>query len=410
MDLEAVNHVGGSGTFSVHMTELVVAACRRLGIDQTLISVGGLDHNRATLTHTQPIKLPNGRYLGIGAEQVQETYGYLADPARAEKRRAARSAIDIAANTAHIQAVRDLGLNSPFAIEFHSISSGHTQAFAENLADRHARLPDEIRLGCHVLPHEEYLRDAIRFDPQLAVNLKDRGWLSCDIQLDDRSMLAHRFGRSYQDRLVAHGLAGLMAGVWHFSNQRSPADAVHALSRYAALVGQSFGVKPLLPSPEVGWWKPVRQAFGWSQRGQGSLEDVVIQTTAAARDALTDPAWRAIDEPIHPHKQAFLVLIVPLRRSDRRWRPLVANVELWLEHEHRHVTPIWVSGNGVPHPELAITSPYWVQASLFYPLPDITRPVQRILDHPTLMRRHAKGAVQEVRSERLNGRFLPLDR
>src|SRR5205823_4243489 len=127
---------------------------------------------------------------------------------RAAKQRSVRAAIDIEANTAHIERVRGLGLNNTFAVEFHSISSGHTQAFAEILEDRHQRLPEEVRLGYHVLPHEEYLRESIRFEPQLTVALKDRGLVSCSIEVDNRSAIAQRLGRSFQDCLAASALAG----------------------------------------------------------------------------------------------------------------------------------------------------------------------------------------------------------
>ena len=202
-----------------------------------------------------------------------------------------------------------------------------------------------------------------------------------------------RAGRSFQDRLLAKGFGALLAAINHFPNQRGPADVAHALARYGSLAGASFGLSHLVAAPEVGWWKTLRKATGWSQRGKGSLEDVVIQVRAAAETALTDAGWRALDEVIDRDKQAFLTLVVPMRRQDRRWRPLVAEIEHWLDNQHPHVTALWTIGNGTPLPDLAAVSPYWIQATLFAPLPDTPRAIQTILDRPSLLRRVTPSAI-----------------
>jgi hypothetical protein len=396
MTQRPTNHIGGRGTFSVHMTERVVGDCLALGIGRTLISAGGVDNNQATTANTQPLKLPQGRYIGTRPEDSRETYGYLADPERAATQRQRRAATELSSVMGYVQRVRELNLTSPFALEFFSVSSGHRDPFREMVEQRQQQLPEEIRLGCFPLPHETYLREAIHLDPAWAVRLKDDGLLEASVMVDNRSPIAATYGRTFQDALVARSLAALMAAVWHFPNQRSAADATHALARYCSLIGLAFGLRPLVAHPEITWWPLVRRPLQWEAKGHGSLDDVIAQAKAAVTDALTDTAWRSVEEPIHPQKQAFVTICVPLKAGDRRWRDLAPAVELWLEQTYPYVTPLWIVGNGVARPDLTRVSSYWVLATLFYPMTDLPQAVQRILEQPSLLRRHSSPPQPEL--------------
>jgi hypothetical protein len=381
-----VNSIGGEGTLCLHLSALILDSAIDLGIGDTILDAGGPDHNRATLEQSPPLKVPKGRYLGIRPADSRESYGYLGDPDRARSRQDARRAVDIGANSSHVQAARERDLDCPFHLWIYSVDSGHTEPSRERLEDLQVRLPHEIRLGYTVLPAEQYLRDGITRDPQFPVALKRRGLLEASVITDNRSVPVRRYGRSFQDDLVATGLGSLMAAINHFPNQRGPADVAHALGHYCALVGLGFGIRPVIANPEVWWYRPLRNRFGWAPRGGGNRDDLIIQVTSAIECAIQDPDWHALDEDVDPNKQAFVAITVPLRRRDARWRPLVAETELWLNNQHPYITPLWVSGSGVADPQLATTTPYWVQATLFYALPDLPRPIRAILHGPTAFR------------------------
>jgi hypothetical protein len=382
------NSISWTGTIGLGVGTKVAEEMAQLGTADTLAVVGGPDHNRATLSHAQPISLPGGKYIGIRPEQTSEGYGYVADREYADSRRRSRLALDVHVNDEHIGAARATGLDSLFNLSVYSISSGHTKPAREMLEDRGIRLPAERRLGYTLLPHEQYLRDKVRTEYVVPLNLKDSGLVEASVMSDNRSAIVQRFGRPYQDTLVAKGLAGVMSAIWQWPNQRGPADVAHALGAYGAVTGMGFGVRHLLPGAETYWWGPVRRFFGLSARGTGDIDDIVIQVIQAASDALEDANWRAIDEDPDFDKQGFMVLTVPVKQPDaKKWGPLVTEVECWFDEHYRNVNVLWVSGNGAPHPDLAHISPYWLQASFFYPMPDKPRPIQGIIESPSMVRR-----------------------
>src|SRR5207302_3092631 len=138
---------------------------------------GGPDYNSAVLFHAGVPDLAGAEYLGLKLEETRETNGFLADKLRAIARQSARAVTDQRANDRHIAAVHRSGVDSPFCTWIYSYSSGHTGVAVELLEERHSNLPNEIRLGWTLLPHEQYLRDAVAEDPDLPLVLKKRGLL-----------------------------------------------------------------------------------------------------------------------------------------------------------------------------------------------------------------------------------------
>ncbi len=404
-----VNSVGGEGTLALNLTDVILTEADELGIGPTFLSAGAPDHNRATLFHSRTRRRVPGVNTGLRPDEVRETQGYLADPERAERGGNHRRALDQHLNDLHVAAARQAGVDSPFDLFIFSWDSGHTRPAIESLRDRSVRLPSEVRCGLTVLPHERYLRDGLRFDPDLLIRLKEERLLEGTVVLDNLSATAARDGRAYQDRLAAKGFAAMMAGIWHFPNQRGPSDIVHALAHYGAMHGMSFGVRHLLATPEIGWYRPFRQLLGSPPKGLGSAEDATIQTIAAIEQAVTDPSQRAIDEEPDPHKQAFVILTVPVGRRDlAKWRRLVTDVELWLTNRYPYITAVWASGQGAAPEDLAATSAYWVQASLLYPLPDRPRTLQRILDSDSLQRRKSQPAGRNGSGPTKLGQLRPI--
>lgn len=385
---EQVNYINGAGTLSLHLGDKIVLASFQLGIGDTFGAVTAGENNRTTLAQIKLPKLPRGIYIVPPLDAYQESFGFLADPERERRLRPQRLAHELKLNDRHIEAVFSRQLGSDFCPWIYSQTGGHRDIGIDRLADLQNRLATEVRLGLTVLPHEYALRDAIRLDPLFPVGLKDKGLLECTVEVDNLSAIVRRYGRPFQDQLVAMALASLMAGIWHFPNQRGPADVARALGRYCGRVGLSFGIRHLLPGQEYPGWGHARRIFGWPARGRGTQSDFVIQTIGACQDAIANPDWRALDEDYNGAKPAFMTITTPIQPRDRRRPAYFAAVEDWLTSNHPNVTVIWVSGNGVPVPGLSTVSPYWVLSSLFYPMGDIPRAVQAILDSPCLTRPH----------------------
>lgn len=389
--LQQVYLIGGEGTIVNNRAPSLVAIANELGIGDTIAAAGGPDHNRATLFHTETIPLTRGVPLTVKPEEVEESFGYLADQDYASRRASVRRALGTRINDRALAHLRALKLHSPFGLHYYSWTSGHRQANVERLEDLKVRLPGTIQLGVTYVPHEPHLRDDIRNSPDFPAELKDRGLLDCTILVDNLSAIVKRHGRPFQDQLADRGIVSAMASIWHFANQRSIADAARALGRYAALVGVSYGLRHFLPDPEVAWYKPVRQLFGWAPKGQGHLDDMVQALVEAGRDAITNPAWRSIDQPVDLTRPAFMAVTFPAKQHDMRiWRGLVAEVERYFANEYPTITLLWTSGAGTPHPQIGAGSPYPVQCTLFSCLPDRPAPIQAIVDRPCLVRRPRK--------------------
>lgn len=378
------NVITGTGTLIHSIGDKIVRDSQELGIGGTFIAKGGPEFNRISLGDRR-IKLPGVKDLGLTPGQSKSTSGWLGDEKVAEAHEKSWLPVVHQINEYHIGAVRDLDLNTLFCLFIYSLDSGHTKTAKEMLKELASRLPDEVRIGLTVIPHEKYLREGVSLQPDLPLTLKDQGLLECTGVIDNlETEIVRNFGRGFQDKLVTKGIASMMASIWQFQNMRSPADVTHALGRFCAQFGFSFGLRSVAPDPELSWYRPIRQIFGWQAKGSGNVEDIAIQTIDAAKDALTNPAWRAIDEEIDENKQAFLVFTVPTRTG---WQSLIPEVERWLSNNYPFVTALWARGPGTPHPHMASALPYWVQATLLFPLPDRPRAIQKIVEAPTMLRR-----------------------
>jgi hypothetical protein len=378
--LHEIYTVSGEGSYGLNMPLKVVEAAVALNIDYSILSAGGLDDNRSTVSHLAVPPLLRNKYLGLSPEEAQETAGYLADPTRARAGRDDRDLLHTQVNAKQVDAIRARGLKSPFEIFFHSWTGGHSRPARERLQQLTELLSSTVRLGATNIPHEKYQRDAIADDYLFPLQLADEGLVTTELIVDDLSAIVQRYGRPFQDQLIARALASLLGGILVFRNQRGPADAVMAMARYEKQIGLSFGLRYTLADPQSLAWRVPSKLFGLGPRGKGRLDDFITQTIAAIEDAIHDESWRSIDDDISPDKQAFVALIEPIRSSDFRHSALFTPVEEWLARNHPWITAIWVPGPGTPHPELAHRSPYRIQASLFFPLRPIPRAVQQIRD------------------------------
>jgi hypothetical protein len=396
--------LSGEGSLGLNMTLKLAQAAVDLHLDYSILSAGGLDDNRSTVSHLAVPAFLRSKYLGLSPEEAQQTSGYLADQERAQASRADRDALHTQANAKQVDAMRERGLKSPFEIFVHSWTGGHSRPAKERLEGLNKLISSAVRLGVTNLSHEKYLRDAIAEDHRFPLQLAEEGLVTAELLFDDLSLIVMRYGRPFQDQLIARALVSLLGGILVFANQRGPADAVMAMARYEKQIGLSFGLRYTLADPQSLAWRVPSKLFGLGSRGKGRLDDFIAQTIAAIEDAIHDPQWRAIDEDISPDKQAFVTLIEPIRSSDFRQSALFTAVEEWLSRHHPWITAIWVPGPGTPHPELAHRSPYRIQASLFYPLRPIPRAVQRIRDQVAAAR--GAGKAPSTNNQRHDGAAL----
>ena len=366
--------IDGVGSLSENMIERAVQDFTTLGIANSLIFAANTEQNRITKTNRQPLNgVPD---LRQSLAETVEIDGYHGDLVQAERRRQKRAVADTLANERHIQAVHEARTDSPICLWFYGQTGGHREANIQRLGALADQLPDEMRVGWSPIPHEFSSLEMFRENPRLPCELHQARRLQTTFEIHNGSAIVSRFGRKFQDRLAMLSTVALFAGIFHFSNQRSPGDCVAALGRSSARVGQAYGLRYIPPEPKLGWW-PHRRL---GAKAYGDTGAIIRQALLAAKQALTDPAWQAVEEPIDPNKQAYMTFILPLNLTDHRWGQIITDVEFALQGAYPFVTPIWVSGDAIPNPDFLTLSPYGLMATLFYPMRDTPTAVQKILD------------------------------
>lgn len=135
---------------------------------------------------------------------------------------------------------------------------------------------------------------------------------------------------------------------------------------------------------------------------------VISMARSAVTDVITNPATGSIAETIDLDRQSFLALTIPLKRQDPRLGQLAPSIKEWLARDYPTITPLLASGNSVA--DRRYRSAYWVQASLFFPLPDIPRLIQELLDSRPLTRRAAAESTTGNGRRPTRARELSLSR
>lgn len=367
----------GVGSYTDFIAELVLAA-GELNADHVLLAVGGAEFNRATTSERPPLAIPGVVDISPAVIDQRHSFGFLGDEQRVDAARDSWEAATHALIDRLITVEQAANLRDALTIWMQSASSGHTTIGEEVLSDLHQRRPYDLLLAMTVLPDESYLRAAVADDPDRFVRLHDAGVIEATLLTDNRSPLALSEGLTQQGRYLARGLATLFAAIAHFPNQRSIADVVHAFQRISPWFGVACASANVTAAKPVRWWGPLRNGLGLPQRARGSLDDLVIAVRTTTEATLSDPTRQLIAEPIDLNRQAFLALTIPLKRQDPRWLELAPLVKEWLAREYPTVTPLFSSGNGVA--DRRFEAPYWVQASLFFPLQARPQAIQEIIN------------------------------
>ena len=376
--------VWGLGSYPMGMIPPFIQACRALGITERILAVGVAEYNRATF-HS----FTDGRDgivdISPPVTEIKNAAGFVGDRAIAELNRPNWESSSHGLVDRLLALHHQVDLADGESFWFQSFSSGHTRIAEESLHDVKERHPRHFVTTVSTVPEEANLREGIREDPAIFVRYKDAGLVETTILPDALSPLARRFGLAHQDACLAMALATILAAQIHFPRQRGFADIVHGLGRYSAFTGVAVSSRNIVVGREVRGWKTLRRSFGLPQRGFASLENVLIACQQAAQDTLSDPLTQLIEESIDARKLAILALTVPLKLADTRWTALAATIKDELTRSHPNITVVFAAGNGVPDPRYQ--SPYWVQASLFYPLPELPSVIQGILNAEPMLRR-----------------------
>jgi hypothetical protein len=241
-------------------------------------------------------------------------------------------------------------------------------------------LPKHQIVTKSVLPDDHAKRERLRDGHDRFVRLYDEQISATTILTDNSSPFALRFGLETQDQFDAIAMASLIAAQGHFLKSASLAEVARALGDYGAFVGMAFASRTLAVSKEVAWWRPIRERFGgFPRRGTGDIDNVVNEAQQATMTAMTDPKARAIDERIDiERKSCFIVYTVPVPVADEKLWLLFSNrMRTWLANRYPTATPVFASGCGAADPRYA--GSYWLQASVFFPMPDVPAPVSAIL-------------------------------
>ena len=375
--------VWGLGSYPMGMIPRLLDAGRQLGMLDQILAIGVAEYNRATF---RPLTDGQDGIVDISPalDEIKNAAGFVGDRAIAERNRSNWEGSNHSMVDRFIAMTQELGLADGESFWFQGQSSGHTRLAEESLEDVQTRHPHFVT-AISIVPEEANLREAIRHDPHLFSRFKDRGLVETTILPDAHSPLARRFGLAHQDQCMALALASLKAAQVHFPRQRGLADIVHALGQYSAYTGVAVAARNVVVTREVRGWHTLRRPFGWPPRGFVSLDDVLTACRQAVHATLTDPLTQTIAEPIDERKLAVLTLTVPFKLSDSRWTTLAATLKDELIRTHPTVTVVFAAGNGVPDPRYH--SPYWVQASLFYPLPEPPTVIQEIMAATPMVRR-----------------------
>src|SRR4051794_8659935 len=91
---QQTDSITGAGSYMHNLSPKIVEEIERLGTADTLITVGGPEHNRASLASTPPPALRRALWLGLAPGDVREATGFLGDRQYAQQRRPSRLEMD----------------------------------------------------------------------------------------------------------------------------------------------------------------------------------------------------------------------------------------------------------------------------------------------------------------------------
>jgi hypothetical protein len=244
----------------------------------------------------------------------------------------------------------------------------------------HKRLPLFTIVLIGFLPTPDQY-DQLFADGALALRqLKREGAIACTLLVDPASPLAQTQGNATQEDLVAKALASVLVGHAHGRDNPLASEIFTRLGAHAAFVGLAVGSASVVAGSAPRDVSVFAQLLGTAPRGKGELNDIRSRAQELTERLLADDVGRTIDvPPALDRGPVFVTYTAPLRREDVRWPQLRDSLTPWLVETFPSAAmiPSLVQGNGVAdgslagRKELAGSSPYYVQVSVFYAIPTV---------------------------------------
>lgn len=289
--------------------------------------------------------------------------------------------------------------------------TGHGESAEAALRELKRRLPRLFIAVTTVLPNDADRRDLIGEGYQRFQKLKEDGIITVAYVTDNSSPFALRYTLDVQDQFSARAFASLSAAQVHFTRNRSFGEVASAQGDFGTSAGLAVASRPLSVRKGVPGWNIIQRWMSSApDRGTGDVYNAITEAQIATNEALTNRDCLLIEDRIdYQRKPIFICYTVPFSVADRRaWLAFSGEMRRWLANTYPAACPLFVSGSGVPMPGL--TGSYWLQASVFFSLPDIPGPVRKRLHSEGLARRSAPGRGKGGRKDRASdGRVTSME-
>lgn len=383
-----ISHVAGAGTFALKLLPSLLDECAALGATQTIAAAGVAEFNLSTLRERPPDFARDGIVdISIKPKDIQDAIGNSSSPLVSAQNDAhqspqTQSMIDRLIAQKLVARVRDGQL-----LWLEAVLSGHTLQADRALGYLQERSPATYVTAWSVIPHDHYKRIEAPGGYERYHRLQERGVVLATVLTDNSSPLTHRpgFTLGVQDRYCTRTFAALIGAQRHFAGNPSMSEVVRALAGGDSaaknpFIGMSFASATIAPVGERGAWTLLRRVPGLTflpTRGIGDDGNIFQVAMAATKEAIEDPAARAIEDPIDLRRTCFAVYFVPIRLDEpRRWARFSTAVRTWLANTYPTITPIFVASQGVADPRFH--GAYWLQVSLLYPVSPFPAGLSRI--------------------------------
>lgn len=392
--------IGGFGSAAANMSIDMVRAMRDLGILFLILLVLPFDLNDTTYRRTLPRLVGNKKKLFLPTPNQRLTSGLRNDPALVRQLREFIRPIVSSVNDRIVMRAQALKLRDILTFWIMGWQGGHRFLSMDSLERRQNMLRLELKLPIIVIPDDPELRDRTVENARLAEEIvRVKKLAPTTLLIDNLSALmvseedetsehedTRGRGKKVVDRMVMVALASLTAGPQHFQGQRSTADALRDMGRYATMTGMSFGRHHLIEPEEsrLGrFWRKLR-----GQRPDWSVENLEMAANLAIAEAMEiKPGNSTIDaNPIPAEKASrYLIITVPLPLRDRRRWTFKDAIDNRLksrnsEPDAPRLTIVWASGHGAPESGMEHLQ-YHVQATIWWGLEatDVPDPIRVLM-------------------------------
>lgn len=348
----------GIGNFGFRFEPLLGTAMEELGAMACIRVRGVVDLSRPRANQV-PTSYPGLLNITPLAQQIDEALAHAAAPELAYQRILAELVNKIV--EAHTPS-RGLKGHVLVALDMLLIEDA-----SEALRSLKNRLPTHAIVIITALPEHDLRDQRVATANECLLALAQEGVIEDAMVIDVRSPFAKKVGEEVQEHYLAKTLASLMVGHTHSDHNPTFGQVCERLGSLSPCTGLSFASGRVAPgkSPFLyGLVKPL--LLHAPQRGQGDINDCIIQTRAQIDQVLREHTSQAAQEQIRLDKPMFLLINVPIPLNDKRFKEFASTIRAYLAQTFPSASAIIVRGNGTHDPRLV--PGYHIQVSALYPL------------------------------------------